>query len=71
MNNKFLFRSLLQLKIKKQMLNLDISKACQNSNIPAKLVTANANIFLDLLNKKIDRSLETDKFASYIHVIIE
>ena len=53
------------------MLNLDISKACQNSNIPTKLVTANANIFLDLLNKKIDRSLETDKFASYIHVIIE
>ena len=61
-----MFRSLLKLKIKKEILNLDISKACQDSNIPTKIIKANANIFPDLLNKKTDRSLETDRFASYM-----
>ena len=43
------------------MLNLDSSKACQDSVIPTKVINSN-DIFTDALYSEFSRSLETRVF---------
>ena len=43
-------------------MNLDSSKACQDSDIPAKAMKSNSDIFTDALYSEFNRSLETNVF---------
>ena len=48
MGKQFQFQSFLQSKIKKEILNLAHSKACQESDIPTTFIKANSDIFADI-----------------------
>ena len=43
-------------------MNLDSSKACQDSDIQTKVIKSNSYIFIDALYSEFDRSLETTVF---------
>ena len=61
---QFSFQPFSKLEIKKEILNLDNSKACQESDIPTKIIKANSDIFPDILYEVFNRSLEADIFPS-------
>ena len=48
--------------VKKKVLNLDVSKAPQDSDIPTKIIKMNAEIFAEVLYNMFNRSLELSEF---------
>ena len=44
-NKYFKFNSISKAEIEKEILNLDSSKACQNSDIATKVIKSNSDIF--------------------------
>ena len=61
-NKYFKFNSISKAEIEKEILNLDSSKACQDSDIPTKVIKLNSDIFTDALYSELNRSLETSVF---------
>ena len=55
-------RMLLLKKLFENLLNLDSSKACQDSDIPTKVIKSDSDIFTDALYSEFNRSLETSVF---------
>ena len=63
-NSQFSSRTITKSEIYKEILNLDISKASQDSDIPTKIVRANADIFTEILFTEIERSFQIDNFPA-------
>ena len=61
-NKYFKFHSISKAEIEKKILNLDPSKACQDSDIPTKVIKSNSDLFTDALCSKFNRSFETIVF---------
>ena len=61
-NKYFKFNSISKAEIEKEILNLDSSKACQDSDIPTKVIKSNSDIFTDALHSEFNRSLEASVF---------
>ena len=61
-NKYFKFNSISKAEIEKEILNLDSSKACQDSDIPTKVIKSNSDLFTDALCSKFNRSFETIVF---------
>ena len=61
-NKYFKFNSISKAEIEKEILNLDSSKACQDCDIPTKVIKSNSDIFTDALYSEFNRSLETSIF---------
>ena len=66
--SQFSFRPIPKTEIYKEILNLDISKAPQDSNIPTKVVRGNADIFAEVLFTEFERSLEIDNFITSMKI---
>ena len=49
LNKQFSFEYIPKSDIKKEILNLDVSKASQDSDIPTKIIKVNADIFAEVL----------------------
>ena len=64
MGKQFSFQPFPKSEIKKEILNLDNSTACQESDILTKVVKANSDIFADILYEVFNRSLEVGTFPS-------
>ena len=56
-NKYFKFNSISKAEIEKEILNLDSSKACQDSDIRTKVIKSNSDIFTDTLYSEFNRSL--------------
>ena len=63
-NKYFKFNSISKTEIETKISNTDSSKACQDSNIPTRVIKSNSDIFTDALYSKFNRSLETSVFPS-------
>ena len=63
-NSQFSFRPITKSEIYKEILNLDFSKASQDSDIPTKIVKANADLFTEILFTEFESSLEIDNFPT-------
>ena len=63
-NKQFSFECILKSDVKKEILNLDLSKASQDSYIPTKIIKMNADIFAEVLHNVFNRSLELGAFLS-------
>ena len=50
--------------VKKEILNLNIFKASQDSDVPTKIIKMNTDIFAKLLYNVFNRSLEVVEFPS-------
>ena len=61
---QFSFQPFSKSETKKGILNLDNSKACQESDMPTKVIKVNSDIFADILYEVYNRSLEVGTFPS-------
>ena len=62
MNRRFSFQETTKSKINQEIFNLDSSKACQELDIPTKMIKAKSDIFTDFIYKELNRSLEVGNF---------
>ena len=59
---QFSFKYIPKSDVEREILNLDVSKASQDSDIPTKIIKMNADIFAEVLYNVFNRSLEVDEF---------
>ena len=62
----FSFSCVNREEISKEILNLDVSKACQDSDIPSKIIKENADIFTDFLFSSFNNSINNSEFPSVL-----
>ena len=60
LNKQFFFEHIPKSDVEREILNLDVSKASQDSDIPTKIIKINADIFAEVLYV-FKRSLEAGK----------
>ena len=65
-NPQFSFRCVDKDEILKEILNLDASKACQDSDIPSRIIKENADIFTDILHSSFNNSIYQSEFPSIL-----
>ena len=53
-DSPFLFTGIDKEEILKEILNLDTSKACQDTDVPTKILKENADIFADFLHTRFN-----------------
>ena len=67
----FSFSQATRDEILKEILTLDTTKACQNTDIPTKILKENADIFSDFLLAYYDASVvKTSKFPSILTLAV-
>ena len=64
LNKQFSFEYIPTSYVKKEILNLDVSKASQDSDIPTKIIKMNTDIFAEVLYNVFNRLLEVGEFPS-------
>ena len=62
LNKQFSFDYIPKSDVKKEILNLNIFKASQDSDVPTKIIKMNTDIFAKLLYNVFNRSLEVVEF---------
>ena len=65
-NTSFSLKTTSKKDMEKEILNLNVAKASQDSDIPTRIIKKNSDIFSDILFKEFNKSLETCKFLSYL-----
>ena len=61
---QFCFNYIPKSDVEREILNPDVSKASQDSDIPTKIIKMNADIFAKVLCNVFNRSLEVGEFPS-------
>ena len=64
MNKPFSFEYIPRSDVEREMLDLDVSKASQDSDVTTKIIKMNADIFAEVLYKVFNRTLEVGEFPS-------
>ena len=62
--NKFSFQAIEKADIRKEILNMNCSKASQESDIPTKIIKMNVELFSDFLFRGLNKSLQICEFPS-------
>ena len=62
MDRRLSFKEITKSEINLEILNLDSSKACQESDLPTKVIKANSDIFKEVIHKDFNRGLEIVDF---------
>ena len=63
-DSSFLFTGIDKEEILKEILNLDASKACQDTDVPTKILKENADIFADFLHTSFNEFVKKLEFPS-------
>ena len=64
LNKQFSFEYIPKSDVKREILNLDVSKASQDSDILTKIIKINADIFAEVFYNVFNRSLQVSEFPS-------
>ena len=62
MDRRFSFQEITKSETNQEILNLDSSKACQELDIPTKIIKANSDVFIEVIDKELNRGLEVGNF---------
>ena len=62
----FSFSKVAKEEIFSEVLNLDVSKACQDTDIPSKIIKENADIFTSFLHSSFNTSATNLEFPSVL-----
>ena len=63
-DSPFLFTGIDKEEILKEILNLHTSKACQDTDVPTKILKENADIFADFLHRSFNEFAKQSEFPS-------
>ena len=64
LNKQFSFEYIPKSNVERETLNLDVSKASQDSDISTKIIKMNTDVFAEVLYNVFNRSLEVGEFLS-------
>ena len=53
-------------EILNEIVNLDASEPCQNTDVPKKIINENADIFADFIHPVINMTINKNKFPSIL-----
>ena len=53
-------------EILNEIVNLDASKSCHDTDVPTKIIKDNADIFTDFLHPAINASINKNEFLSFL-----
>ena len=53
-------------EILQEIICLDASKACQDTDVPTKIIKENADIFTDFIHPSINASINNGDFSSFL-----
>ena len=62
MDRQFPFQGITDSEINQEILNLDSSEACQESDLSMKIIKANSDIFTEVTQKELNKGLEVGNF---------
>ena len=62
----FSFSKVAKEEIFREILNLDVSKACQDTDIPSKIIKENSDIFASFLHSSFNTSVTNSEFPSVL-----
>ena len=62
MDRQFSFQGITDSELNQEILNLDSSKACQESDLSMKIIKANSDIFTEVTQKELNKGLEVGNF---------
>ena len=65
-DSPFLFTGIDKEEILKEIQNLDASKACQDTDVPTKILKENADIFADFLHASFNEFVKKSEFPSVL-----
>ena len=63
MDRRLSFQEIKKSEINQEILNLDSSKACQESDLPTMIIKVNSDIFTEVIHKELNRGLEVGSFS--------
>ena len=63
MDRRFSFQEITKSETNQEILNLDSSKACQESDILTKITKANSDVFTEVIDKELNRGLKVGNFS--------
>ena len=66
LNSLFKFSNLEKREILNEIVNLDASKSCQDTDVPTKIIKENADIFADFIHPAINASINKNEFPSFL-----
>ena len=66
---QFSFRFVDKDEFLKEILNSDVSKACQDSDIPSRIIKQNADVFTDILPSSFNNLIYQSQFAPIFKLV--
>ena len=52
-----------------EIVNLDASKLCQDTDVPTKIIKENADIFADFIHPAINATINKNQFPSFLKLV--
>ena len=65
----FSFKTIEREGLYEEILNLDTTKACQETDIPTKVIKLNADLFADFLSSPFNNCIKTGEFPSRFKLV--
>ena len=65
-NSLFRFSNVEKREILHEIVNLDSSKSCQDTDVPTKIIKENADIFADFIHPAINATINKNEFPSFL-----
>ena len=69
LNSLFKFSNVEKREILDQIVNLDASKSCQDTDVLTEIVKEDADIFADFIHKAINASINKNEFPSFLKLV--
>ena len=66
LNSLFKFSNLEKREILNEIVNLDASKSCQDTDVGTKIIKENADIFADFIHPVINTTINKNQFPSFL-----
>ena len=66
LNSLFKFSNVEKRKILHEIVNLDASKSCQDTDVPTIIIKENADIFADFIYLAINTTINKNEFPSFL-----
>ena len=68
LNSLFKLSNVEKREMRNEIVNLDASKLCQDTNVPTKIIKESADIFADFIHPAINTIINKNEFPSFLNL---
>ena len=65
LNDLLKFSNVEKRELLNEIVNLDASKSCQDTDVPTKIINENTDIFAEFIHPAINVSINKNEFPSF------